>query len=124
MAPPKRKCSAGLFELLQEGRSALLELALDHDYGLGEASICGGRMSVGVMPLVTAANLGPFRAALELAREHLPAQVPIIIEREDKLLEYRLHVEVPPTLVMVGAGHVGQAVARLGIELGFRVVSH
>ena len=119
---PEAEVQRRALELLQEGRSALLELALDHDYGLGEASICGGRMSVAIMPIMATTNLGPFQAALELARRHQPAQLPIVVERESKRLEYRLHVEVPPTLVMAGAGHVGQAVARLAVDLGFHVV--
>lgn len=109
-------------ELLRESRSALLRLPLDYDYGWDDKAICGGEMSVGVMTVAGETDVKPFRAALESARQRKPAQVPIVVEHEGKRLEYRLHLEVPPTLVVAGAGHVGQAVARLALELGFHVV--
>jgi len=61
-------------------------------------------------------------SALELARRRRPASVPLRIEHEDKLLEYRLHLEVPPILLIAGAGHVGRAIARLMVDLDFHVV--
>jgi xanthine dehydrogenase accessory factor len=33
-----------------------------------------------------------------------------------------VHLEVSPTLLIAGAGHVGQAIARLAVNLDFRVV--
>ncbi len=109
-------------ELMEEGRSALLELSLDHDDIMGGVGTCGGRMSIGIMSITSAANLKPFAEALELIRRHKPARVPIVVEHAGKLLEYRLHVDVPPTLVIAGAGHVGQALANLAAGLNFHVV--
>lgn len=109
-------------ESLRKNRSALLNLSLEHDYHTDEGPICGGRMSVGVMPIADAATLEPFAHGLELVRERKPARIPIILEHEGKRLEYRLHLEVPPTLIIAGAGHVGQALARLAGELDFHAV--
>ncbi len=109
-------------ELLKEDRSALLEFSLEHDYNTEGAPICGGRMAVGIMTIGSAAGIGPFAAALELVQQRKPAEIPIVVEHEGQRLEYRLHLEVPPTLIIAGAGHVGQALARLVGELDFHVV--
>ena len=120
---PEARVQRRASELLRTGGSDLLELSLDEDYDEGEALRCGGAMSVGIMPIDSADVLAPFRAALDAGRRHEPAHVPIVIEHEGRRRAYRLHVEVSPTLLMAGAGHVGQAVARLAAGLGFHVVA-
>jgi xanthine dehydrogenase accessory factor len=39
-----------------------------------------------------------------------------------RTVTYRVHLEVTPVLLIAGAGHVGQAVAKLAVELGFHVI--
>jgi xanthine dehydrogenase accessory factor len=48
--------------------------------------------------------------------------VPIVVEQAGRRVAYHLHLEVPPTLLIAGAGHVGQAVAELAVRLDFHVV--
>ena len=110
------------FQLLQQGQSGLLDFRLDHDYGWDDGLICGGHMLVAVVPSLAGTPVEPFRAAVAAARRREPACVPLIVEQEGKKVEYRLHLEVPPTLLIAGAGHVGQAVARLAVHLDFHVV--
>jgi len=110
------------FELLQAGQSGLLDFRLNHDYGWDDGLICGGRMFIAVMPIIDSTSAEAFRTALEAARRHEVACVPLIVEHEGKRLAYRLHLEVPPTLLIAGAGHVGQAVARLAVDLDFHLV--
>lgn len=110
------------FECLQRDTSELLDFDLDHDYGWDDGLICGGRMHVAVVSVSSDADLHPFKAALANASRRRPAQLPIVVTHESKRREYRMHLEVSPTLVIAGAGHVGQAVARLAVGLDFHVV--
>ncbi|MBI5864651.1 MAG: hypothetical protein HZB38_09105, partial [Planctomycetes bacterium] len=109
------------FERLQHDGSGVLAFTLDHDYGWDDGLICGGRMSVAVRP-VAVADAAPFRDALDLAKRRRPAAFPLIVEAEGKPAEYRVHIEVAPTLLIAGAGHVGCALAKLCAGLDFHVV--
>lgn len=110
------------FQLLRHEQVALLDFNLDHDYGWDDGLLCGGQMWIAVMSVTSRTGLAPFRDALELARRRQPASVPIVVEHERRPVAYRLHLEAPPTLLIAGAGHVGQAVAELAVRLDFHVV--
>lgn len=110
------------FELLQRRESALLDFVLDHDYGWDDGLICGGRMTIGVAPLFAPDDLAPYREAVSLARSHHPAWFPVVVAHEGRRAAYRVFLEVPPTLLIAGAGHVGHALAKLAVDLDFRVV--
>jgi xanthine dehydrogenase accessory factor len=109
-------------QFLQQGKSALVQLELDHDYGWDDGLLCGGQMTIAVMPLTPTTDLAAYRSALNAARRREAASVPVVVEHEGQRVGYQLHVEVPPTLLIAGAGHIGQAVARFAVELDFRVI--
>lgn len=111
------------FELLMRGgASGAFDFLLDHDFGWDDGLICGGRMHFAACVVRGGDQLEPYRQALAIAAARQPATCPIVVEDAGRSVLYRLHLEVPPTLVIAGAGHVGRAVARLGVELAFRVV--
>ena len=110
------------FQFMQQGKSALLELDLDHDYGWDDGLICGGQMSVAVMPVTKSTDLDAFRCAMASAQRREAGSVPVMVEHAGQRLAYQLHLEVPPTLLIAGAGHVGQAVARFAVELDFHAL--
>lgn len=109
------------FGYLEKDEGALLDFLLDEQDAFENGLICGGKMYIGVQP-ITKANIDPYRNALALARQRNTAKMPITIREEGALNEYRVNLEVPPTLVIAGAGHVGQAVAKLALDVDFHVV--
>jgi xanthine dehydrogenase accessory factor len=109
------------FEHLQRGEARLLDFVLNHDYGWDDGLICGGRMFIGCQP-VTPAGVAPYRNALAQARGRSHADVPLVVRDDEREHAYRIHLETPPTLVIAGAGHVGQALARLAVGLDFHAV--
>ncbi len=110
------------FELLQRGQSQVLDFNLNADYGWDDGLICGGQMTIAVQILNTTIQLTPYSAALHAARRRQPMTLPLVVAVGEKRLEYQLRLEAPPTLLIAGAGHVGQAVARLAVGLDFHVV--
>lgn len=109
------------FAYLEAGEGAMLDFVLDQKDSFENGLICGGKMYIGVQP-ITATNVAPYRAALASAVQRQRAHMPLVIRDGDALHEYHIHLEIPPTLIIAGAGHVGQAVARLAVELDFHVV--
>lgn len=110
------------FQSMQQGGAALVELDLDRDYGWDDGLLCGGRMAIAVMSVTAATDLTAYRGALAAARRREATWVPLVTEHKGQRVEYRLHLETPPTLLIAGAGHVGQALARFAVELDFRVI--
>lgn len=108
-------------EHLQRDSSARLTFSLDHDYGWDDSLICGGRMTVAAVPVRTADEAAPFLEAATLLEQGRPAAVPIRVDTDKGVQEYRLHVEAPARLIIAGAGHVGVEVAKLAARLDFDV---
>ena len=107
-------------ELLQARQSGLLEFSLDHDYGWDDGLICGGVMDVFVQS-PDAAVVDTLRAARDSIRAGTGATLRIEYAKQGQPAQYVQTIEPAPTLLIAGAGHVGQALAALAPALGFRV---
>jgi xanthine dehydrogenase accessory factor len=107
-------------ELLASGTSKALRFSLDHDYGWDDGLICGGMMEIYVRVL-HGREAEPFERIATALGEDRSATLDFryVIEGEDK--RYTEDLGPPPTLLIAGAGHVGQALARLAVDLDFRV---
>ena len=110
------------FQSLTTRRSAVLAFVLNHDDAWNDGLICGGRMDVAVMVVTRDTDLGLFQKAIKTSLRREPAATPITVQHEGKPLEYCLQLDVPPTLLIAGAGHVGRAVAQLAVGLDFHLV--
>ncbi len=109
-------------EMLHAQQSGVLTFQLNHDYGWDDGLICGGRMDVAVMPVLQPRAAQGFQEALARINQQQCADIALRVQHEGRPVEYRLHVEPTPTLLIAGAGHVGAAVAKLAVPLDFRVV--
>jgi xanthine dehydrogenase accessory factor len=94
--------------------------SLDQDYGWDDGLICGGVMDVAVQP-VGPAEVAPFAGLADRIAADRPAEYAVDYELDGRRQTYRQDLGPPPVLLIVGAGHVGQALARLAVDLGFRV---
>ncbi len=108
--------------LLQQRSSQLLSFLLDHDYGWDDGLICGGKLDAAVVSYSQPTQLEALREAIRRIQRQQGAQIVLRVEREGRWVQYRVRVEPTPTLLIAGAGHVGAALARLAVDLGFRTV--
>jgi xanthine dehydrogenase accessory factor len=107
--------------LLGKGAARRLTLQLDEDHGWDDAPACGGQLDVAVMPLVPERHAGTLANVAGALRACRQAMLPIRVQTDAGLVEYRLWYEAIPTLLVAGAGHVGQELARQAVRLDFRV---
>lgn len=109
------------YEMLTRGESALLTFKLDHDYGWDDGLICGGTMRVAVTQVRCEEQVAPFLQAADQLEKGLGVCLPLRVENDGRLEEYRLHIESPAKLLIAGAGHVGCELARLAVGMDFEV---
>jgi xanthine dehydrogenase accessory factor len=107
--------------LLHGGRSQLLTFKLDHDYGWDDGLICGGAMDIYVQTLVRASDAEHYKTARDALRRGEPAEISIVYDVEGERKTFRETIDPPGKLLIVGAGHVGQALATLATSLQFHV---
>jgi len=106
------------FEMLSAGQAGVHDFKLDHDYGWDDGLICGGTLTVAVAPFPGADALDEIVAAVEARRS---TALSLTVDTDDGPCVYTLDIPPRPRLHIAGAGHVGQALARLAIPLDFDV---
>jgi xanthine dehydrogenase accessory factor len=77
-------------------------------------------MDIAVQP-IGPADAAPFTDLADRLIHARPAEYAITYELDGRRQTYRQELGPPPVLLIVGAGHVGQALARLAVDLDFRV---
>lgn len=110
-----RRLAAGL---LEAGASRLLRFRLDHDYGWDDGLICGGTVEIAVVPAPNATRL---REVLDAIARREPAELRFDVQSDDGARSFVLLLPPRERLLIAGAGHVGQAVARLALPLEFDI---
>ncbi len=105
--------------MMQSGTYDVLQLKLDHDYGWDDGLICGGTIHVAIGELPDAAALRNIAADIE-ARRATVLSVDSAVNGE--LKSFMLDLPLRPRLIIAGGGHVGQALARLAVDLEFEVI--
>jgi xanthine dehydrogenase accessory factor len=108
--------------MLAAKQSGLLTFKLDHDYGWDDGLICGGTMNIFVETLATPAAAQQYDQALQTLRQGAKPTVKLSFDAAPGASHtYEEVLEPAPRLIIAGAGHVGQALARLASDAGFDV---
>jgi xanthine dehydrogenase accessory factor len=103
-------------------RSQLLTFQLNHDFGWDDGLVCGGTMEIAVERLDSRESAAPLRAALQTLSTGEVATIEIAATDESGKVERFSREILPlPTLLIAGAGHVGQALAAIAGPMDFRV---
>ncbi len=105
---------------IRDATGKLATFALDSDFGYDDGMICGGQMDVAICPLKPTDDIEPYRSAANTLQTD-PATFPVRITKDDRDVEYRIHVEPAPTLFIAGAGHISRVLADATLPIGFGV---
>lgn len=119
-AEVRRRTLEVLLAAPELGPPPLMTFRLDHDYGWDDGLICGGIMDVAV-EVLSAADRERFRDLADDLRENREAAFEARYRVGGESRVYREAIPPTPSLLIAGAGHVGQALAALAGPLGFRV---
>lgn len=106
------------FEMASRGSTGVLAFKLDHDYGWDDGLICGGTLSVAVARAPRAERLEAIIAEIDAGRD---TSLELDVESEAGPRRFVLNLPARDRLYIAGAGHIGQALARLGMRLDFEV---
>ena len=108
--------------MVTSGQTGLLHFDLDHDYGWDDGMICGGSIDVAV---VLPADGRQLRDVADAYRRREPTDLSVIVDPGDRgeRQRYVLTLLPRPHLLIAGAGHIGQALCRLALELDFDVTT-
>lgn len=105
--------------MMESRQFGMLKLKLDHDYGWDDGLICGGTIDVAIGTLPTVEDID---AIVNDVRNRRATKLTIISAVENEPSEFALDLPEKPRLVIAGAGHVGQALAKLAVDLDFEVI--
>jgi xanthine dehydrogenase accessory factor len=105
-------------ELIDTQASALLRFKLDHDYGWDDGLICGGTIEMAIAPFPSMDQLERVIHDLALRRA---TSIDFHVHTDGHAATFTLELPPRDRLYIAGAGHVGQAVARLAQRLEFEV---
>ena len=109
------------FNLLQQKVSRLVEIDLDHETATDDGMICGGSMKIAIVTTLEHRLLKKYGEAVKKLEEGSQVEFPVFVRDGDSKVKYVLHLETDPELIIAGAGHISQEVARLAVNLGFKV---
>ncbi|HWB20557.1 MAG TPA: XdhC/CoxI family protein [Phycisphaerales bacterium] len=101
---------------LHTGESRVHTFKLNHDYGWDDGLICGGTVEIAVGRLPAPDVLDSIRADI-LARR--ATSLSLIVADDSGDVRYELSIPMRDRLFIVGAGHVGQSLAKLACDLDF-----
>jgi len=109
------------WQSLQVGSATVVTFDLDHDHGYDDGMICGGQMDVAIDVFSDHRRAVDLQQATGLLRSGRQAQLRLNCRLLDRPVEYVIHLEAQPVLLIAGAGHIARVLAAFAVRVGFRV---
>lgn len=106
------------FSMLSRSETGLLKFKLDHDFGWDDGLICGGTIELAIAPFPESTQLSQIITDIELRKA---TSLKFTVNINNELVVYALNLQPHPRLYIAGAGHIGQALARLCLTLEYEV---
>jgi xanthine dehydrogenase accessory factor len=103
---------------LETTADCAMRFSLDHDYGWDDGLICGGVMDVLIQPVNDAEPYADWARTIA-GGGAVVVEIPYELDGHPHV--FREELGPAPTLLIVGAGHVGRSLARIATPLGFDV---
>jgi xanthine dehydrogenase accessory factor len=129
------KVIAQALQILQTGKKQFVEVDLSGTRHRQTEGVCGGKMQVWLERWSGERAIALLEQVLQILQTGKAAQlvVPFSADQYPYLLEgdaiapsleqaYVERLQLPPTLLIVGAGHVGEQLAKVANLIGFRVL--
>ncbi len=111
--------------LINENQSQLLSFTLDHDRAYEDGLICGGTIEIAVVIPHDGKALREFveryRAGLSSEYSFRVIRIDNSPENRAEELRYTYTLATQPTLLIAGGGHIGGAVCKHALDLGFHI---
>ncbi len=99
------------------------QFKLNHDFGWDDGLICGGLMDIAIRILRDRADAEPLVAMRETLHRRENAFYRMqTTDEQGQARSFEIRFVPPPRLVIVGAGHVGAALASLASSIGFETL--
>ena len=107
---------------LETGDSFTFKAVLDDDFGWDDGLICGGVMDVAVEVIDSFAAAAPFQVVHErLSRGDSCQIVTTVPDEKGQTSSFQRQIDPTARLLIAGAGHVGQSLARVAQLMEFEV---
>jgi xanthine dehydrogenase accessory factor len=102
--------------------ASLYQFKLNHDFGWDDGLLCGGIMDIAIRILCTREDVKPLLEMRETLRRRDNATYRMDAPDEQGVTRsFEIEFVPPPAMVIVGAGHVGGALASLAVSIGFEL---
>ncbi len=106
------------FGMLSRSETGLLKYKLDHAFGWEDGLICGGTIELAIAPFPDKTLLSQIISDIDSRKA---TSLPFTVNVDNEPAVYTLNLQPHPRLYIAGAGHIGQALARLCLNLEYEV---